>query len=245
MRMQIFAGDKILINDPANRRLSFYSLDGTFLRAIPVKTYNFQRTIPDSKGNIITHSTSPGDNILVHEIIKFDDQLNPLFTITTVEMEMNPYSLPMVAPTFNVRVMTDDTIVWGFPRDFRYEIIFVDPEGTTIRKIVKEYDPVKITAADRERITKQTFGDKRIPPEFKLEFPKNQYPYYYFVCGDDGSLYVRTYEKNNGGNFRYDVFNPEGNMSQNFIFRISILSALCGMASFIPWSGKMNRESLL
>ncbi len=216
MRMQVFAGKEILIYDPANRRISFFSLDGTFLRSIPVKIYNFQRTIPDSKGNIVTHGGTPGDNSIVHEIIKFDMLLNPLFTIKTIEVEMIPNVLPMVTPNFVVRLMTNDNIVWGFSRDFKYEVIFVDPEGTTIRKVVKEYDPVKITGEDQERIKKQRFGDQAIPPQFKLEFPKSEYPYYYFVCGDDGSLYVRTFERNDEGDFRYDVFNPEGRYVTKF-----------------------------
>jgi len=49
-----------------------------------------------------------------------------------------------------------------------------------------------------------------------LEFPKNYYPYYFFICGDEGRIYVRTYEKDKEGNFKYEVFDPEGRYIANF-----------------------------
>ena len=30
------------------------------------------------------------------------------------------------------------------------------------------------------------------------------------MCGDDGRIYARTYEKDEEGNWFYDVFGPEG-----------------------------------
>ena len=217
-RMQLFAGNEILIYCAANRRLSFYSLDGALIRELPIGQHNFLRTLPDSKGNIITQSQTPGDNKFVHEMIKFDMNLNPLLTIKTIEVEMNPYIVSMVNPTFNVRLMTNDYIAWGFPLDFKYEIVIFNPEGNAIRKIVKDYDPVKITAEDKEKITKDLIGDREVPPEYTLKFPKNQYPYWVFMCGDDGKIYARTFEQNEEGNFRYDVFDPEGRYIAKFYF---------------------------
>ncbi len=217
LRMHVFAGKEILIYDTGNWRLSFFSLDGKFLREIPIVKYDFERTIPDSKGNIITHLTYRRDK-LVNEIKKFDSNLNPLLTIKTVEVEIIPYVIDMVSPNFNVRVMTNDNIAWGYPIDFRYEIVVFSPEGKTMRKIVKDYDPVKITDEEKEEMIKARFGNRTIPSEYKLKFPKSHFPYYYFMCGDEGRIYVRTYEQDNEGNFRYDVFSPEGRYIAKFYF---------------------------
>jgi hypothetical protein len=75
---------------------------------------------------------------------------------------------------------------------------------------------VKITEEEKEELIKDTFGDQGAPPGFKLEFPKNYYPYYFFICGDEGRIYVRTYKKDKEGNFSYDVFDPEGRYIAKF-----------------------------
>lgn len=214
-RMYLARGNEILIYDPMNSRISFYSLDGKCLREISIGKNRFQRTIPDSKGNIITELPIPGDK-WVTEIKKFDPNLNPIMTIESIEEKVNPYVITLVSPTFNVRVMKNDNIAWGYPLNSKYEIFVVSSEGKTIRKIVKDYDPVKVTKMDREEMIKDTFGDQGVPSGYKLEFPKNYYPYYFFICGDDGKIYVRTYEKDKEGNFNYDVFDPEGRYIAKF-----------------------------
>ena len=213
MRMHLVKGKEILIYDNANNRLSFYSLDGKCLREISAGKYRFQRTIPDSKGNIITQLLIPGDKF-VNEIKKFDSNLNPIITIEAIEEEISPYVFNLVSPTLNVRVMKNDNIAWGYSS--KYEIFVVSPEGKTIRKIVKDYDPVKVTEEEKEKIIKDRFGDRGVPPGFKLEFAKNYYPYYFFICGDEGRIYVRTYEKDKERNFYYDVFDPEGRYIARF-----------------------------
>jgi hypothetical protein len=213
-RMYLVAGKEILIYDAGNSRLSYYSPDGKCLREISTGKHFFSRAIPDSKGNIITQLLVPGDT-LVYEIKKFDSNLNPLVTIGSIEEERAPYVLNIVTPTLNVRLMTNDNIAWGYPK--KYEIFVVSPEGKTLRKIVKDYNPVKITEEEKEGLIKDTFGDQGLPSGFKLEFPKNYYPYYFFICGDDGRIYVRTYEKDKEGNFKYDVFDPEGRYIANFL----------------------------
>jgi hypothetical protein len=212
-RMHLVAGKEILIYDSGNTRLSYYSLDGKCLREISTGKHFFSRAIPDSKGNIITQLLIPGDKF-VNEVKKFDSNLNPIVTIGSVEQEITPNVLNMVTPTLNVRVMKNDNIAWGYSE--KYEIFVVSPEGKTMRKIVKDYKPVKITEKDREELIKEQFGDQGAPSGYKLEFPKNHYPYYFFICGDEGRIYVRTYEKDKEGNFIYDVFDPEGRYIAKF-----------------------------
>jgi hypothetical protein len=218
LRMYLVAGKEILIYDRSNSRLSFYSLQGKCLREISTGKYWLARTIPDSKGNIIAELVIWGDKPIT-EIKKFDPNFNPIITIEAIEEieEMRPYLVnDLVYSHFNVRVMKNDNIVWGYPQDFKYEIFVVNPEGKTIRKIVKDYNPVKVTKEDKEKLKKERFGDRELPPKYKLEFPKNYYPYHLFICGDDGRIYVRTNEQNNEGNFRYDVFSPEGRYIAKF-----------------------------
>jgi len=212
-RMYLAAGKEIMIYDSANNRLSFYSLDGRCLREIPTGKYRFSRAIPDSKGNIITQTLVLGERF-VSEIQKYDSNLNLIVKIEAIEEESAPYVLTLVSPTLNVRLMKNDNIVWGYP--LKYEIYVVNPEGKTIRKIVKDYDPVKITEEEKQELIKEFFGEQGAPPGYKIEFPKSYYPYYFFICGDEGKIYARTYERDKEGNFYYDVFNPEGRYVARF-----------------------------
>ena len=99
---------------------------------------------------------------------------------------------------------------------FSYEIFFVNPEGRTLRKIIKDYTPVKITEADKEEMKKDAFGDRGIPPGFKLEFPKNYHPFYYFICDDEDRIYTQTYEKDKKGDIYFDVFDAKGRYNIRF-----------------------------
>ncbi len=154
VRMHLFAGKEIMIYDWANSRLSYYSLEGECLREISTGKYRFARAIPDSKGNIIGQVTVFGDEIL-SEIKKFDPELNPILEIETIEEARIPRVFNMVSPVINVRLMNNDHIAWG--NSAKYEIFIVNPEGKTIRKIIKDYTPVKITEADKEEMKKDLF----------------------------------------------------------------------------------------
>jgi outer membrane protein assembly factor BamB len=215
IRMHFAPEDKLLIYDSGNNRISYFTLDGKCVKEIPAGKERFSRTIPDSKGNIIVQSVSFGDTT-VQEIKKLDQDLNTIFSIKAAETERLTTTLNLLAPGLMVRVLENDNIIWGY--SLKYEIFVVDSEGKTIQKIVKDYDPIKISKEEKDRLKKETLGDRVLPPGFKISFPKNYYPFYFIICGDDGKIYVRTYEKDKKGQFIYDVFNPEG----RFIARFSL-----------------------
>lgn len=206
-RMHLFAGKEIMIYDRANNRISYYSLDGKCLREMSTGKYMFVRAIPDSKGNIIGQVMVFEDR-LVSKIKKFDPELNPILEIATIEVSRNPRVLNMGNPVISVRLMNNDHIAWG--NSPKYEIFIVNPEGKTIRKIIKDYTPVKITEADKEEMIKGTFGNRGVPSGLKPEFSKNFHPFYYFICDDEDRIYVQTYEKDKKGDIYFDVFDAEG-----------------------------------
>jgi len=214
-RIHLFAGKEIMIYDSSNNRLSYYSLDRKCLREISAGKHRFTRAIPDSKGNIIGQVVIFGDRF-AYGIKKFDPELNLIVEIATIELERISNVLNMVSPVISVRLMKNDHFAWG--NSPKYEIFIVNPEGKTIRKIVKDYTPVKITEADKEEMKKDAFGDRGVPPGFKLEFSKNYHPFFYFVCDDEDRIYVQTYEKNKKGDIYFDVFDAEG----RYIVRFSL-----------------------
>ena len=212
-RIHITAGKKILIYDTANRRISLFSFEGECLKEIPAGKYMFARTIPDSKGNIIAQSLVFGEKP-VYEIIKFDLDLNPIRTLKTLPAEgFESGVIRMVRPVFNVRVMPDDHIAMGSSSE--YEIHIVNPEGKAVRKIIKDYTPVKITDEEKEE-WKKSYEGQSLPPGYRLETSNYQNPYWYFICGHDGRIYARIFEKDNKGYFYWDVFDAQGRYKAKF-----------------------------
>ncbi len=202
-RMYLISGKELMFYDISNKRISFYSLAGKCLREISTVTQMFERTIADSKGNIIGYFFIPGERY-VHELKKFDPKLNPIMTIVTVEEQRTPYVIEMVDTSLQFRVLENDNIVWSHPSS--YEISIIDPEGKTLRKIMKANDLVRITEAEKKEVLERT----TIPPGYKIKIPEYYNPFYYFICDEEGRIFVRTYERDGKGGFTHDVFDAEG-----------------------------------
>lgn len=208
-RMYLISGKEMMFYDISNRRISYYSLNGKCLREISTRNQMFDRTMTDSKGYIIGYFFIPGE-MYVHELKKFDPKLNPVMTLVTIEEERTPYVIEMLDTTLQFRLMENDNIVWSHPSN--YEIFIVSPEGKTLRKIVKDHDSVRITEAEK----KEMIESRTVPPEYKIKLPEYYNPLYYFICDEDGRIYVRTYERDNKGGFYYDVFDSEGRYIAKF-----------------------------
>lgn len=95
-----------------------------------------------------------------------------------------------------------------------YEILVYDLEGNLLRKIRKEYKPVKVPEdykkeymkpfVDTEDSWAKSWGEK-------IYFPKYWYPFYSFFPDDEGRLFVMTYEEGeNPGEYIFDIFNSDG-----------------------------------
>ncbi len=202
-RMYLISGKELMFYDISNRRISYYSLAGQCLREISTDKQMFERTIADSKGNIIGYFFIPGDRY-VHELIKFDSKLNPIMTIVTVEEQRAPYVIEMLDTSLQFRVLENDNIIWSHPSS--YEISIINPEGKTLRKIMKAYDPVKITEVEKEEMLESN----TTPPGYKVKIPEYYNPIYYFICDEEGRIYVRTFERDSKGGFCHDIFDAEG-----------------------------------
>lgn len=202
-RMYLISEKELMFYDMSNRRISYYSLDGQCLREISTAKLMFERTIADSKGNIVGYFFIPGERY-VHELKKFDSKLNPIMPIVTVEEQRTPYVIEIMDTSLQFRVLENDNIVWSHPSC--YEISIISPEGKTLRKIMKAYDPVKITEAEKKEMVERS----TTPPGYKVKIPEYYNPFYYFICDEVGRIYVRTHERDSKGGLWHDVFDAEG-----------------------------------
>jgi len=123
-----------------------------------------------------------------------------------------------------------------------YEILAYDLEGNLLRKIRKEYLPVRVSEDYKKEYLKP-FVEIEDPWANnwakKIFFPEYWYPFYAFFSDDEGRLFVMTYEE--GGSpeeYFFDIFNSEG----IFIARKSLKTSLArGQLPELYIRSKMNR----
>lgn len=213
MTISINRAKKEIMIQEASRRLSYFGLGGSFLRNQSMKETWGLRARVDSKGNIVIQEAimDPKDPRYVTK--KFDPELKLL-----AELAQSPAPRPQVFnPLMAVSYWTidkDDNVIYGYPKN--YEIDFFGPSHSIVKKILKDYDPIEITEAEKEAerkdIASAGVGD------MKLEFDKAHPAFRRFFLSDQGHIFVQTWEKAKDGKFIHDIFDPEG----RFLSRIPL-----------------------
>jgi hypothetical protein len=208
--LRITPDNELMVEDTLNQRLAFFSLDGKFLRQLSTaKALGLALVRIDSKGNIMGQQIVTAEGKITREVKKYDSELNPLFTIAALDFpnvlteKFNPFDL-----IFYSELAKDDTIYYGNLKEYKIEVF--NPDGKIIKRILKEYNPVKITEKDKEEYLAR-LPSVAVAFKDRIEFPKNYPACQSFSLDDQGRLIVRTWERGKErGEFYYDVFDSEG-----------------------------------
>jgi hypothetical protein len=90
-----------------------------------------------------------------------------------------------------------------------YEIWVFDFEGNLLKKIRKEYRPVRVTEEIKEAILGPEYRRSGSPQS--EYFPDPLPPLNQFFADDEGRVFVMTYEPGpNPGEYLWDIFDPDG-----------------------------------
>jgi hypothetical protein len=187
-------------------KLTFYGIDGTCLKEISTARVRMARFRFDSKGDIYGDSFDFGPKLRLG-LVKYDMNLNVLKTMAMVE-EPLPAGGGFNAFTtlINLHVTADDRVIWMV--NSKYEFHIVNTEGKLLRRILKDHEPLRVTASDQKRILEERYGNSSVRNQ--IVFPDVFPPVYYFVGDPEGRLYAQTYETDGKGGLIYDVFDTEG-----------------------------------
>jgi hypothetical protein len=200
--MQITHQKELLVFDMNMRRLSFFTVDGKLIETLSISKLRPFEINMNSKRNFIITSVALDlmTNQSISELKIYDTNLNLLKTIATP----SPSNLFNPFDSFDIWKLTkDDNIVYGYNET--YELQILDSGGKIIKKIVKEYDPVKITKKEKQE------AEKKYSPRNKIDYPQFRPAYRYFTLDDEDRIYVQTSEKTeDGSGYYYDVFDSEG-----------------------------------
>lgn len=192
---------ELIVEDPMNRRLAFFSLEGDFLRNFSYAKMSIVKVGFDKEGNIIGGTVNIEKQ--VYEIRKVSPEINFICSYGSAPLPLNPQVYNPFKPPLRWALLSDDTVICSNPEEYIIEVY--NPGGEIIKKIVKEFQPVDITQEEIEE------AKKAIPLGRKLEIQKHHSPYYWFAADDEGRLYVRTYERTSCDKEYYnDVFDKDG-----------------------------------
>jgi len=200
--MSITNQNEVVVEDPGNRRLTYYALNGDFLSSISTAKMTIVQTKIDSLGNILGIVLNIEKD--ASEIRKFDPDFNrSLCSFGTEPLPRDYQAYNPFKSHMRWAVKPDDSVICGFPA--KYELQVFNPEGQLTRKITKQYDPARITREEIEEV------EKRVPPGRKLEIPKHHDPFVRFSLADEGRIFVQTREKTDDRKQDYyDIFDREG-----------------------------------
>jgi hypothetical protein len=189
--------------------ISFFSRDGEFLK---------NRATNDSKRAFKIDSDSQG-NILLN-VVEKRDQKNPLNILKKLSPNMSPISeiasAPMSSPYDLLAaepfwtIDEKDYVYYSYPID--YDICVYDPEGKLIRRITRDYDPVKISEEEKEKYLQQ-LRDLQLPPDIisKINIAGARSALWRFIVDEDSRIFVENWEKTKDDNRPiFDIFDSAG-----------------------------------
>lgn len=209
---------ELFICDSGNRRLSYYSLDGKFIKHVHIKIGGFHMIeCIDSQTNIFSLVINPISMNL--ELNKYNKNFKLLKFFGTCSIpdsrNFNPFS-----PKYSVGIRNDDYVVTGLPSD--YKLKNYSSGGKCVKIIKKKYSPVLISEEEIKK-EKKRWGERN------FNFPKYHNPFSTFSIDSDNRIFVKTYEKPEPGDSDiYDVFDSEG---------IFIAKVLLKKNYFCLWKG--------
>ncbi len=205
---QVTPKEEILVCDSTSRRVLLFKLDGDFLRELSAgKMWMFTQAKTDSRGDIVGSHTIM-DMEARSALLRFNSNLEPLFTIASVPIARYPVFNPYF-PLIHFEVTPEGNVLWGITTEYEFRI--VNPDGRFIKRIIKDYEPEKLTQEDREKKAREIWGDQGPPSDIRVEWPKNYPAFQDFIMDDRGWLFVRPYTKRKEAKgSSYDVFDAEG-----------------------------------
>ncbi|MCJ7486123.1 MAG: 6-bladed beta-propeller [Candidatus Aminicenantes bacterium] len=193
------------------RRMSFFKTDGTFLRHHLFKDLWAGRGVCDSTGRIYIMEVRRGDSgsRFVTEKLAEDGTIEATLGDSPASSgdKFNPFR-----PVGWFMIDGSDNFVYGYPETFEIQF-FGASDAKVFKKIVRDYEPVAVTAEERAEQEKSAQGRGIV-----FDFPKYHPAYRRFFLSDLGHILVATFEKAADGKIIHDIFDPEG----RFIGRIPL-----------------------
>lgn len=150
--------NQIVIRNLKKRKLKYYTLNGEFIKTLSIdkENFGFSQMAIDTQGNIYSSISFEDKENAKLELYKFDSNLNYLFSLG-YSMRLEQRVFMPFNPTITWAITKKDSIVFGKPDEYLIKIF--SPKGTLIKKITREYEPITIPKAEKDRWKKKEGED--------------------------------------------------------------------------------------
>ncbi len=192
-------------------RIEYFSLEGEHKKSFSTAKARLLTVDFDSEGNILGMEIVRDEKNPRYELKKYDPDLNYLHSLGSSPLPsstrdgFNPFF-----PVLRWDVLKGSQVVCGYMKE--YELKIFDSNGHLIKKIMKEYTPVKVTEEDVE----ERLRGEELPAAFKenMAVPEYHCPFRWIVTDDEGRIFVMTYERiEDREGYYYDIFDADGRYS--------------------------------
>jgi len=205
------AKNEILVHDVGGRRVSVFRLDGDFVRQIPIRGMVGELKA-DVNGNIYVSETAFGQGTS-QDILK---KMSPDLGQVLAEIFKHPADESHNPFKSRDRWILDEEggLIYGDARS--YEFRYFSPEGTLVRRVLRDYVPLKVMKEDINE-----FINRPTPPGLNptYDYSTHHAAYRSFFADDQGHLFVQTWERTaNRSRDIHDIFDAEG----RFIGRVAL-----------------------
>ena len=204
-------GGHIIVSDDTNLKIIWFTDDGTLIKEVrypPDGRYDI--IFPVSEDRFVGYArvwTEPEADSFEYTFYLLDGTLKEL-----KKLDIYRYPNPAKKGRRGVNInrffimKSSPSRIFIGNEDRGYEILEFDHNGGLLKKIRKEYSPVRVP---EEIITKRKAASSRRGGGYY--FPDYYLPICDFFPDDDNRLFVMTFEKSaNSGKYWYDIFDPDG-----------------------------------
>lgn len=215
MFIRVNKQNEIVILDN-RKKLSIFNTKGNLIKEISIDSNHQIATLLES-GNILAMRSliKPDDGIIELPIVLCNSDLEEIKVLVPGQKiinfsRANKINGLNISPNFFVWSISNGHICVG-NLEKGYEFSIYDTVGKFLRKIRKEYNPVKVPEELKEQMLKRFERPGLESIRKKIYFPDYFPPFQFYFMDERARLFVMTYEKgNNPREFLYDIFNPEG-----------------------------------
>jgi hypothetical protein len=235
--LMCFSKEKLVVYEIANRRFSFFTADGKFIK---IEKPELKGRLDGMKalddGRIILEVRRIEANKEKKEIFEwrvlelYSSEMKFLKTvyhqkehcIKYIDSPKPPWMIALpYRPSLTWDVLPGGKIAAGFPE--KYEIKIIDVDTSQMKEFSRDYSPVKVTNADKEALFSSMFHReggiiKKGAGKFyrdNVEFPEFKPAFKMIVTDKEGHILVFPYSKAGQGKIliyarSFDVFDSKG-----------------------------------
>lgn len=213
--LTVIGKDEIYVSDIMNSKIVQYRQSGSLVRQIPTVANIMAH--PLRNGNFLVMGRLRPDmtaKVLIYPLEICDRDFNMLTLLEEFKLENTRLTQRLRGTPLGFGFSISDQRIFTGNEERDYEIWEFDLAGSLVRKIRKDYKPVVIPEAFKQKRLESQNAQLREIIYFNEVFP----PFQTLFSDEAGYLFVVTFEKvKNEGESIIDIFNPDG----AFIGRIS------------------------